>query len=351
MKENIEVLKNRERNFIKNSSLLYDNKYDYSKVVYVNYLSKVTIICPKHGEFIQSPKGHSMGRGCWKCGREQATISTALTVAKRVKPVKEIKDVNSIKELNLLCRYKKFISSSVFRYGSKYKYDKVKYVSAIKPVVITCNIHGDFLQTPHDHLRKNGNGGCKICAQNIINSKITNTNTEFIAKSQEKHQDKFTYYKCKYVNQFTPITITCKIHGDFSIIPKEHIRGKGCPKCVNVAGYGWKRSDFISRAKGKNATLYVLKCTNEYETFYKVGITIRNIKDRFDSKFRMPYNYTVVYSYIGNPEVVWNTEKEYHKILNKYIYTPKLNFGGSVKECFTDISGIEHLCKNLTDGK
>ena len=41
--------------------------YDYSKVEYVNYETKVCIICPEHGEFWQTPHGHLLGCGCPYC--------------------------------------------------------------------------------------------------------------------------------------------------------------------------------------------------------------------------------------------------------------------------------------------
>ena len=46
---------------------VHGDKYDYSKVEYVNSKKKVTIICPEHGEFLQRPNAHLRGRGCPKC--------------------------------------------------------------------------------------------------------------------------------------------------------------------------------------------------------------------------------------------------------------------------------------------
>ena len=43
------------------------NKYDYSKVNYINTYTPVTIICPIHGEFKQKPSYHLSGCGCQKC--------------------------------------------------------------------------------------------------------------------------------------------------------------------------------------------------------------------------------------------------------------------------------------------
>lgn len=54
-------------NFIKKSKKIHGNKYDYSKVNYVNKDTKVCIICPEHGEFWQTPHVHLNGHGCPKC--------------------------------------------------------------------------------------------------------------------------------------------------------------------------------------------------------------------------------------------------------------------------------------------
>ena len=54
--------------FIKKAKTIHGNKYDYSKVKYVNNHTKVCIICPIHGEFWQTPMKHLIGRGCPKCG-------------------------------------------------------------------------------------------------------------------------------------------------------------------------------------------------------------------------------------------------------------------------------------------
>lgn len=54
--------------FIARSNIIHNNKYDYSKVVYVNSLTKVKIICPEHGVFEQIPGNHNYN-GCPKCGK------------------------------------------------------------------------------------------------------------------------------------------------------------------------------------------------------------------------------------------------------------------------------------------
>lgn len=56
--------------FIDKSQEIHKNKYDYSKVEYKNTRTKVEIICPTHGSFMQTPKKHLMGQGCPLCGKE-----------------------------------------------------------------------------------------------------------------------------------------------------------------------------------------------------------------------------------------------------------------------------------------
>ena len=57
--------------FIDRSKKIHDNKYDYSKVEYTNIETPVTIICPKHGEFKQTPYVHMKGCGCPKCNQSK----------------------------------------------------------------------------------------------------------------------------------------------------------------------------------------------------------------------------------------------------------------------------------------
>lgn len=56
----------------------HNDHYDYSKVVYdesTNANSKVTIICPTHGEFEQSVASHKKGQGCPSCASNNGGVS------------------------------------------------------------------------------------------------------------------------------------------------------------------------------------------------------------------------------------------------------------------------------------
>lgn len=53
--------------FIIDASVIHANKYDYSKINYVNDGAKIEISCKKHGSFWQTPNHHLQGNNCPKC--------------------------------------------------------------------------------------------------------------------------------------------------------------------------------------------------------------------------------------------------------------------------------------------
>ena len=59
--------------FIEDAKRVHGDKYDYSKVEYVNSWKEVCIICPIHGEFWQKPTIHLSGSGCQKCINKNQT--------------------------------------------------------------------------------------------------------------------------------------------------------------------------------------------------------------------------------------------------------------------------------------
>lgn len=57
-----------EQEFIAQARVIHrSDEYDYSAVNYVNKSIKVSIVCREHGVFKQTPKSHLLGRGCITC--------------------------------------------------------------------------------------------------------------------------------------------------------------------------------------------------------------------------------------------------------------------------------------------
>ena len=56
--------------FVKRAEQIHGDKYDYSKVDYINSKKHVVITCLKHGDFRQTPSRHLLGCGCPLCEKE-----------------------------------------------------------------------------------------------------------------------------------------------------------------------------------------------------------------------------------------------------------------------------------------
>jgi hypothetical protein len=192
--------KSNTKEFIEKSKQIHNDKYDYSKVDYKNVSDKVIIICPTHGDFIQTPNTHLCGAGCQKCANKMYIFTNS-----------------------------DFIEKAKILHGNKYNYDMINYTKMSEKVIILCPIHKEFEQTPSNHITHKQ--GCPICAGHYL----SNTE-EFIEKSIKKHGNKYDYSSVKYINNNTNIKIICTTHGIFYQTPASHLRGCGCQKC-NIIGY------------------------------------------------------------------------------------------------------------------
>ena len=121
------------KDFIEKSKKTHGDKYDYSNVVWGNSQQHITIICPKHGEFKQTPTRHMHGRGCQKCGGTNLLATEALILS-----------ANKVHD--------GFYDYSLIPKTAK-KTDKV-------PIV--CPAHGQFEQQLKTHI--NNKYGCPSCS-------------------------------------------------------------------------------------------------------------------------------------------------------------------------------------------
>lgn len=206
------------KEFLEDARKVHGDKYDYSKVNYVNGETKVCIICPEHGEFYQTPDTHLKGCGCRKCFIESMRMTTS----------------------EFICRAKE-------KHGDKYDYSKVDYKASDIKVTIICPEHGEFTQLPSDHLHGTGCPGCS--------GNKKRTADEFVQNSRKIHGDKYEYDKVDYVSNRVKVCITCPKHGEFWQRPVNHIRGAGCPKCA-IEKETSNTEDFIAKAKKVHGDKY-----------------------------------------------------------------------------------------------
>lgn len=228
--------------FIAKAREIHGDKYGYSEIVYVYANDTVTIICPNHGKFQQTPSKHLAGQGCRGCGIE--------------KRAKEARSSNS-----------DFVKKAQIVHGNKYNYDKVDYKNSHTNVIISCPLHGDFEQSPGNHTHKTNPQGCPVCG-----GKTKWDTSRFLEEAAKTHNDKYDYSKVVFSGLNKKVRILCPIHGEFSQSLGHHIiRKQGCPDCA-----GTKKSTkekFVDKARKIHGNKYNYDKVVYKTTHTKVIIT------------------------------------------------------------------------------
>jgi nuclear transport factor 2 (NTF2) superfamily protein len=228
-------------------------------------------------------------------------------------------------------------------HGDRYDYSLVKYVEANNKIKIICPEHGIFKQTPNSHIHKNGCMECGV--EKTTNSKKISLE-EFISRSNKIHNNKYDYSLVKYNFTKEKIKIICPIHGEFEQNANSHLIGYGCAKCgFDYVGKihaknpsGWKLENWKNAAnrskKFDSFKVYILKCWNDEEEFYKIGRTFLTINNRF--RYRIPYKFKAIKVFMGDAKYIFDLENKLKSKNKDNKYIPLLKFNG-MYECFTKI--------------
>lgn len=434
-----------QEQFIKKSQEIHGDKYDYSKVLYINSKTKVIIFCKKHeGYFNQMPASHYK-HGCQKCARKDVGQKTKKSLLVFIEQAKEIHNnkydyvkvdyKNTHTKVDIFCKkheyyFKQtpnnhivnlagcpkckgdrisnlkskgadqFIKEAMLLYGEVDTYDAVKYKDTKTPIKINCKIHGQYEEYPERYLKgyrckecnKKGNRcqdkevfikeaekvhgdihdysdtkpigfkkkikvrckkhdkdfelqmscyfrgqGCPLCMKENYRNRLTKTTAEFIKEAIEKHGDLYDYDEVEYKLTNSKVKIKCKKHNhSFKILPSNHLNHGGCNFCTKERGTyilsSYLKEDYIKLAKGRVTSLYLIKCNNEKETFYKIGKTFLGVNKRF-IKSNLPYAYEIISEIHGEAGFIWDLEIEQHRSFKDYKYFPEINFSGYT-ECY-----------------
>lgn len=255
------------KQFIEEAKEIHGNKYDYSKVKYINQLTKICIICPEHGEFWQTPKCHLACRGCYECakkkfgkGGKRGKIVGNTFRDRKIKEEKERKKRRKRYEIKKPVDTMAFIEEARKIHDDKYDYSNVKYVNNKTKVCIICPEHGEFWQEPYRHLALGS--GCPKCARKNNGNLQRIAKDDFIKFADEKWDNKYDYSKCEYIDYHTKIHIICPEHGEFWQTPLQHLKACGCSKCVSEHKHNLFSSnanEFIEKAKK------IFHCKYSYE--------------------------------------------------------------------------------------
>lgn len=251
--------------WISKAAPVYNYKYDYSKVNYVDNKTPVTIICPEHGEFQSYPNNHLKGAsGCPKCASYKRHLLYAKTT-------------------------EQFINEARLLHGNKYDYSKVTYYNKSTKVCIICPEHGEFWQTPSSHLSGYGCPNCGYKNQGILLNKIKESfkDLEFISEftSAWLGKQRIDIYCQKY-------NFGIEYDGEQQFYPINYFGGEDYFKVIKA-----RDSNKNKKYVNNNCKLFRVKYGYTEEDYLELTDNIKNfIKDRehFIPKLRKGGNVTII---------------------------------------------------------
>lgn len=206
---------------------------------------------------------------------------------------------------------------------------------------------------------QNKYGLCKMNTNTLLKGYLPsmktalNRNEYFISKAKEIHGDRYSYEKVNYINCEEKVFINCSIHGYFLTNPNNFLHCNGCPDCKldnsskihSENPVGWTKTNWWKAAQRsklfESFKVYILRCWNETEEFYKIGRTFTKIKCRFGGN-RLPYNYEVIQTFEfkelteENCRKCHELETELKNMNRENKYKPKIEFGGK-HECLKKV--------------
>lgn len=305
--------------FIRDSIAIHGDKFSYDKAIYVNAKTKAEIYCKGCNQyFLQLPRDHARGHGCGHCAKsKRLTTDVFIERAKKV-------------------------------HGNNFDYSLTSYVRSSDKVKLRCVKHDrTFEQYPLNHLKGHG---CTLCADEKTAKKLSKPYGDFLQEARLVHGSRYKYSNRKYKNVHSKVDIKCEQHGWFIQIASAHLVGKGCKQCgYDSSGFDRQRFERVCKKNNNgNGLMYVIHCKERGESFYKIGITSRTVQKRFMSKGHLPYDFTELYVIEGEAAYIYDLENKIHALLKDHHYSPKIDFKGSVYECFTKITKpVEKLLKQL----
>lgn len=172
-------------------------------------------------------------------------------------------------------------------HADKYSYNNSVFVNARTPMLITCPVHGDFLQRPRDHKRGQG---CEKCSTIRRTDIRTRDITETVKKIHTV--DKFEYPELNNqvaLKSHDYILTVCKKCGN----TRQHrvcdiLSGKaGCRICFKSLN-GWS----ADRYKDKETILYFVRINN----LYKIGLTMKSVASRYYKELKAGYDIEVIFT-------------------------------------------------------
>lgn len=186
---------------------MHGDEYGLESIKFKSWKDKVAPTCKEHGVFNISPIAFLYKRhGCPMCKGKHISKSKTFS-----------KDYTLLKFNEV--------------HGDEYDYSLVDYKGMDIDVSIICKKHGEFRQTPYNHIRRKC--GCPSCKHEKLSLLYRRDAADVLKGLSVIHNGKYKYPKLyyEYVNNRSIITAVCQVHGEFKIRLLNHQRGQGCSLC------------------------------------------------------------------------------------------------------------------------
>lgn len=242
---------------------VHGDKYDYSKTVFATTKKKVTIICPEHGEFEQAPEKHiRRSQGCPKCAKRgklsnSDIIEQFTSIHGKLYDYSLVNYKNELTKVDIICgkhgafaqlplnhkrgvgcpscvkpkqpkfTYEEFKDKINIIYGSSCELPFLDKILVDEKITIKNVVMGSEHSIRVGWLLK----GVGLSIVNAVDK------TDFIKKEFVlKHGDTYNYDLVHYNGKDVSVKIICPVHGIFKQTPMNHKLGSGCPTCKESKG-------------------------------------------------------------------------------------------------------------------
>ena len=248
-----------------------------------------------------------------------------------------------------------FIQKAIVKHNNKYNYDKVIYKGSKEYITIHCELHGDFIQWPSNHLHGQG---CPKCYDIRRSSKCIKTQNEFINDCILAHGNYYDYTKSIYISGNKEVTIICPKHGEFNQKPSNHLSGRGCKECGKYS--------FLDQYLSKNRKIFLEESIAIHNNYYdyslveyincKIKVCIicpkhgefnqkpdHHVTGRGCPKCKESKGEKFIESYLISNKFVYERQKKFINCRNVLqlsfdFYVPKLNL-------LIEFDGVQHFRK------
>lgn len=255
--------------FLKEAERKHGDRFDYSRVDFVNQKTEVTIGCPDHEWFEMTPYNHLRSPGCSDCG-----------IAERARIKQE-------------AGRERFLKRFESKHGTRLVLLS-EYLGATSPIDLKCLARGHRFTTTPDRLMQFFKEGCTTCANEARWEAQKKTSGEFIEQAKAKFPH-FDFSDTSYQGAFELIEFSCPSHGLQSRAASDFLYSNyGCAVCGNEqSGYAGYRIQLLRSGdpsiRSRPTRIGLMTMSIWGIGTYKLGVTIRTLEQRYGEAVRAVY--------------------------------------------------------------